>query len=96
MKPATASQFVFASNRAVSRRLSEVKKALIRRLEKEFSNRLPLALIRRAVDEADELAHETGYPHLVLPLLAEETVRRVSEHSFSAEPANEAALAFAC
>jgi hypothetical protein len=35
-------------------------------------------VIRRAVEEADELAQRTGFPQLVFPLLAEEIVGRVS------------------
>ena len=34
-------------------------------------------LLRRALDEAAETAESTGFPLLVFPLLAEETVQRV-------------------
>ena len=82
-------------SRALSARLTSLKKSLVRRFSDEFSDRLPLALIRRAVDEADELAHSTGFPHLVFPLLAEETVRRVSEFSYEQEPSGEPFMAVA-
>lgn len=62
----------------INARLNQVKKALSRRFATEFQGRLPLPVIRRAVDEAEQVAHSTGIPHLVFPLLAEETVRRVS------------------
>src|SRR6478672_10715651 len=74
MNTESATQFEYPESRAVSARLSKVKKSLVRRFADEFSGRLPLALIRRAVEEADVLARATGYPHLVLPVLAEETV----------------------
>jgi len=38
---------------------------------------MPEVLLRRALDEAAEAAESTGFPLLVFPLLAEETVRRV-------------------
>ena len=95
MKTESTTPFLLPEPGALSAKLHKVKNALVRRLSEEFSGRLPLALIRRAVEEADELAHSTGYPHLVLPLLAEETVRRVSNFSYSDEPASEGALAVA-
>jgi hypothetical protein len=82
-------------SRTLPARVNQLKKSLVRRFTDEFSDRMPLALIRRAVDEADELAQSTGFPHLVLPLLAEETVRRVSDTAFNEELAGEAALAVA-
>jgi len=59
-------------------KLNHVKRTLQRRFASEFQGALPLAVIRRAVDEAEQIAHSTGIPHLVFPLLAEEIVRRVS------------------
>jgi len=38
---------------------------------------MPLATIRRAIDEAAELARSTDFPHLFLPVLAEEKVHAV-------------------
>jgi AraC-like DNA-binding protein len=64
--------------RKISRQLNAMKKSLRRRLVAEFETMLPAALIRRALDEAEQIAHETGFPHLVFPVLAEEQVRRVS------------------
>ena len=95
MNTESATQFEYPESRAVSARLSKVKKSLVRRFADEFSGRLPLALIRRAVEEADALARATGYPHLVLPVLAEETVRRVSDATYAEEPAVHSGLAFA-
>ena len=37
-----------------------------------------MALIRRALDEAEEVAASTGFPHLFFPELAAEQIRRVS------------------
>jgi len=95
MNTESATQFEYPESRAVSARLTKVKKSLVRRFADEFSGRLPLALIRRAVEEADALARATGYPHLVLPVLAEETVRRVSDGTYAEEPAVHSRLAFA-
>ena len=95
MNTESATQFEYPESRAVSARLSKVKKSLVRRFADEFSGRLPLTLIRRAVEEADALARATGYPHLVLPVLAEETVRRVSDSTYAEEPAVHSGLAFA-
>ena len=95
MKTESTTPSLLSEPGTLSAKLQKVKKALVRRFSEEFSGRLPLALIRRAVEEADELAQSTGYPHLVLPLLAEETVRRVSNFSYSDEPASEGALAVA-
>jgi len=95
MNTESATQFEYPESRAVSARLSKVKKSLVRRFADEFSGRLPLALIRRAVEEADVLARATGYPHLVLPVLAEETVRRVSDTTYAEEPAVHSGLTFA-
>jgi len=96
MKTASATQPSVPDPRIIASKLTNVKKSLVQELSREFADRLPLALIRRAIDEEDELAHSTGYPHLVLPLLAEETVRRVSELTFDHEQAGEPALAVAC
>jgi hypothetical protein len=96
MTTASATQLSAPGNGVLSARLAQVKKSLVRRLSHDFSDRLPVALIRRAIDEAEELAHSTGFPHLVLPLLAEETVRRVSLMAFADESAREPILALAC
>ena len=59
-------------------KLDQAKKSIRRRLVAEFQHIVPLAVVRRTVDEAEQLAHRTGFPHLVFPLLAEEMVERVS------------------
>ena len=38
----------------------------------------PPRLVRLALTEAEALAAQTGYPHLVFPLLAEEKVQQVT------------------
>jgi hypothetical protein len=59
---------------------------------------MPDVLLRRALDEAAETAESTGFPLLVYPLLAEETVARVqqvvSEEELSLSPSDSATLAF--
>jgi hypothetical protein len=54
-----------------------VKKTVNARLSRQFRTQLPAVLIRRAVDEAEQIARETEFPHLFLPELAAEQVRRV-------------------
>jgi hypothetical protein len=39
-------------------------------------------LLRLALNEADALAQQTGYPHLVLPLLAAEKARNAARWQF--------------
>lgn len=55
------------------------------RLLTRFGRKLPEVLIQRALVEAREAASETGWPLLVFPLLAEETVARLA-HVVMAEP----------
>jgi len=59
--------------RKVTRRFQ----GLNRRLFREFSHpvRGSDVVLRNALKEAEALAWETPYPHLVLPLLAEEKAR---------------------
>ena len=66
------------SNESFEAKLNRAKKAIYRRLTGEFRSILPVALIRRVLNDAEELAHSTGFPALVFPVLAEEEVRRVS------------------
>ncbi len=47
------------------------------RLMHEFGMRIPPPLIRRVLDEAMEVAQETGFPNLFFPTLAEEKARFV-------------------
>ena len=39
---------------------------------------VPVSLIRRALDEAEEVASATGFPHLFFPELAAEQIRRIA------------------
>ena len=55
-----------------------LKKTLGQRLAQEFRQCVPVVLIRRAIDDAAELAGSTDFPHLFLPALAEEKVRLIS------------------
>lgn len=54
-----------------------LKKTVSVRLTREFRSQMPAALIHRAVDEAEQVAKESGFPHLFLPELAAEQVRRI-------------------
>jgi hypothetical protein len=51
---------------------------IARRLRAKYSPCVPTVLLRRALSDATDLAHETGFPLLFLPELAEEKVRIVS------------------
>lgn len=66
------------ATRSLSAQLLHVKKNVTRQLTRRFETRLPIAVIRRGVDEAEQIAQRTGFPHLVFPVLAEEIVGRVS------------------
>ena len=55
-----------------------LKRSVTARLTREFGDRLPQSLVRRALDEAEAVAHSTGFPNLFFPTLAEEKVRLVS------------------
>jgi hypothetical protein len=94
MKTISRTQLTLDNLPDSSTMLGLLKTTLVRRFTNEFSD-LSTAIIRRAVEEADTVAQSTGFPHLVLPLLAEEYVRQTSELSFSGEPAGDAALAVA-
>lgn len=63
---------------SVNALVAEVKKTLRRRFAHEFGDSVSPAIIRRALDEAELLARREGFPHLLFPLLAEESVRRVA------------------
>lgn len=54
-----------------------LRRTVSTRLMREFGVRVPPALIRRVLDEATEIAQETGFPHLFFPALAEEKARFV-------------------
>lgn len=55
-----------------------LKRSVTARLTREFGEHLPRPLFRRALDEAETVAHSTGFPNLFFPALAEEKVRLVS------------------
>jgi hypothetical protein len=70
----------------VPSRFASMKKALRHRLTEEFEKSLPTALIRRALDEAEQLSASTGFPQLFFPALAEEQVRRIAVFAHSPQP----------
>ncbi len=55
-----------------------LKSNVRRKLMHEFGDAVPIALIRRAVDEAELTAEASGFPQLFFPVLAAEQVERVS------------------
>ncbi len=71
----------------------DLKKNVNSRLTRQYRTSLPAVLIRRAVDEAEHLARETGFTHLFLPELAAEQVRRI--HAVIAHDEQEASLSSA-
>ena len=58
--------------------LQHLKRVIRARLVHQFDAHLPEALIRRAIDEAEHRAVETGFPQLFLPELAAEQVRQMA------------------
>jgi hypothetical protein len=75
MKTTTIQPSPLLNGRAISTRLHQLKKSVHRTIARRAS--MPEVLLRRALDEAAETAESTGFPLLVFPLLAEETVARV-------------------
>ena len=55
-----------------------LKRSVAARLTRELGEQLPLPLFRRVLDEAEVVAHATGFPDLFFPALAEEKMRLVS------------------
>ncbi len=55
-----------------------LRRAVTARLMRDFGVRIPPPLIRRVLDEAMEVAQETGFPNLFFPAVAEEKARFVS------------------
>jgi hypothetical protein len=78
-------------------RYSQLKKSVEQRLARELRHVIPPASIRRAINEASDLAERTGFPLLVFPVLAEETLKRVQlglrEDGIADEPVAMAACA---
>jgi len=66
--------------------VGSLKKTVSVQLTRQFRSQLPTALIRRAVDEAEHMARGTGFPHLFLPELAAEQVRRIQSAVAHDEP----------
>lgn len=58
--------------------IGSLKKSIGQRLTREFRQCVPVVVIRRALDDAAEVARSTDFPHLFFPALAEEKVRLVS------------------
>jgi hypothetical protein len=58
--------------------IGTLKRTMKRRLTHKYGSHLRLALIRRAMDDAEDLARSTDFPQLFFPVLAEEKVRMVS------------------
>ena len=98
MKTTTIQPSPLLNTRAVSTRLHQLKKSVHRTLSRRVNASMPDVLLRRALDEAAETAESTGFPLLVFPLLAEETVARVqsvvAEEEFTLSPNEPASLAF--
>ncbi len=55
-----------------------LKRTVTARLSREFGDLLPVPLVRRVVEEAEYVAHETGFTDLFFPAVAEEKVRLVA------------------
>jgi hypothetical protein len=68
----------FLQPRRSAETLRQLTARICRRLTAKYSQLLPTALLERALNDAEELALQTGYPLLFLPELAEEKVRTVS------------------
>lgn len=64
--------------RSRSHRFASVIIRVTQTLSDRYGSSVPAALVRRALNDAEELARETGFPHLFFPALAEEKVRGVS------------------
>jgi hypothetical protein len=58
--------------------VASLRNAVSGRLACEYAAGMPISLLRRALNDAEDLARGTGFPHLFFPLLAEEKVRLVS------------------
>jgi AraC-like DNA-binding protein len=93
MKSSQSTQPLLAASHAAGIKLNQVKKSLRRRFAAEFGETLSPALLRRALDEAEQTAHETGFAPLVFPLLAEEVVQRLAFFTVAHEASGELASA---
>ena len=57
--------------------MGDLRRAVTARLMRDFGIRIPPPLIRRVLDEAMDVAQETGFPSLFFPAVAEEKARFV-------------------
>ena len=55
----------------------DLRRTVSARLIRDYGVRIPPPLIRRVLDEAMEVAQETGFPNLFFPAVAEEKARLV-------------------
>ncbi|MDB6123810.1 MAG: hypothetical protein JWQ71_2803 [Pedosphaera sp.] len=60
--------------RKLAAKFFQMKGRFIERLREEVKGHVPDAYFRKAILEAEALASSTGYPWLLLPVLAEEKV----------------------
>jgi hypothetical protein len=65
------------SIRSLTHLVGDLRRTVATRLMREFGVRIPPPLIRRVLDEAVEVAQETGFPNLFFPAIAEEKARLV-------------------
>jgi hypothetical protein len=65
-----------AARRRLATRLAKAKESVFRASRSGFE--INERLIRLAINEAEAIAWETGLPHLVFPILAEEKIRALS------------------
>lgn len=66
------------SIRGLSSLAGNLRRTVAARLRRDFGVRVPPALLRRVIDDAVELAEETGFPNLFFPAVAEEKARFIS------------------
>src|SRR4051812_5416393 len=62
----------------LGQRFHQLKMSLRRKLARDFGHDVPLSLVRRALDEAEQTALASGFPHLFFPELAAEQLRLVA------------------
>jgi hypothetical protein len=65
------------SLQSLSRLTGDLRRRVSAQLMREFGIQLTPSLVRRVVDDASELAQQTGFPNLFFPTLAQEKARMV-------------------
>ena len=60
-----------------------LKRTVTARLARQFSEHVPLPLLRRAVEDAESIASSTGFADLFFPELAAEKARLVKSALYS-------------